>query len=369
MRDRVYDTAAILKPKIILWKSGELFVTSDSRVTTATVQGRPDNTINLKMPTFHNFTDPLFANGTIFFSIYVDDGYLFAQDAATGKEKWRFKLKRFGLTAPVVAGDVLFAGANDGTFYALVASTGEELWKFKRKGGPFFTVGPAVSDGVVYFTSSEPGISYNVLADGRIHALDALTGQQKWLFKTSGSLSSPAIQNKTLYVGSSAGYLYAIDGETGLEKWKFKAGKGVGAPALMSGVVYFDDFDGNLFAVDADSGQVKWKATKIPKTLSMLALANGVVYYSGAQHSVFAVDGASGQLKWMYQTPMLCKPPIIAGGTAYFASHDGFLYAVDAATGEERWKLESKNTVPSSPIIANGTLYFLTAAGHLYAVR
>ncbi len=62
----------------------------------------------------------------------------------------------------------------------------------------------------VYFTSTEAGGAYATLIDGRIYALDAQTGQQKWLFKIDASLSSPAIANQTLYVGDSEGHLHGV---------------------------------------------------------------------------------------------------------------------------------------------------------------
>src|SRR6201981_889748 len=46
----------------------------------------------------------------------------------------------------------------------------------------------------------------------------------KWTFHTNGSvISSPAVANGTIYVGSSDHNLYAINLDSGTLKWKFKA--------------------------------------------------------------------------------------------------------------------------------------------------
>jgi len=59
--------------------------------------------------------------------------------------------------------------------------------------------------------------------DGRLYALDARTGQEKWSFKTgSRVVSSPAVAGGMVYVGSGDGRLYALDARTGQEKWRFK---------------------------------------------------------------------------------------------------------------------------------------------------
>ena len=53
-----------------------------------------------------------------------------------------------------------------------------------------------------------------------------------------------------VYVGSEDGRLYALDARTGQEKWSFKTGSPVhSSPAVAGGVVYFVDTEGYLYAV------------------------------------------------------------------------------------------------------------------------
>ena len=75
-----------------------------------------------------------------------------------------------------------------------------------------------------------------------------------WTFKTDvgnvGFVSSLAIADGVVYVGSGDGRLYALDAETGQEKWRFKTdGAIVSSPAVAGGVVYFASTDGYLYAV------------------------------------------------------------------------------------------------------------------------
>jgi hypothetical protein len=47
--------------------------------------------------------------------------------------------------------------------------------------------------------------------DGRIYAFDAATGDERWLYHTDGAVvSTPAVWEGRLYVGSDDGYLYAL---------------------------------------------------------------------------------------------------------------------------------------------------------------
>ena len=118
----------------------------------------------------------------------------------------------------------------------------ESVWTFKTDvGNVGFVSSPAIADGVVYVGSG----------DGRLYALDAGTGQEKWSFNTEGEVvSSPTIAGRVVYVGSNDGRLYALDVETGQEKWRFKTGGPVASsPAIAGRVVYFSSLDGYLYAV------------------------------------------------------------------------------------------------------------------------
>ena len=118
----------------------------------------------------------------------------------------------------------------------------ESVWTFKTDvGNAAFVSSLAIADGVVYVGSK----------DGRLYALDAETGQEKWRFKTDGQVySSPAVAGGMVYIGSLDGRLYALDAETGQEKWSFKTGSPVpSSPAVAGGVVYFVDKEGYIYAV------------------------------------------------------------------------------------------------------------------------
>jgi outer membrane protein assembly factor BamB len=47
--------------------------------------------------------------------------------------------------------------------------------------------------------------------DKNLYAIDAITGLEKWRFKTGGEMySSPAVSNGVIYVGSNDRFLYAV---------------------------------------------------------------------------------------------------------------------------------------------------------------
>ena len=71
----------------------------------------------------------------------------------------------------------------------------------------------------------------------------------KWKFATGAAvISSPAVVDNTVYVGSSDHNLYALKLGDGALQWKFKTeGRVVSSPAVSEGVVYFGSYDGNFY--------------------------------------------------------------------------------------------------------------------------
>jgi outer membrane protein assembly factor BamB len=222
-------------------------------------------------------------------------------------------------------------------------------------------------------------------------------------FQTGGEVvSSPAVVDGVVYVGSNDGKLYAIDGAIGLLKWKFATGARVSSsPAVADGVVFFGSYDGNFYAVDARSGGVKWKfknagerryagthlhgalpvAEKMPDPfdvyLSSPVVWKGAVYFGSGDGNVYAVDAGSGALKWKFQTgDVVHASPAIVDGRLYVGSWDTYFYALDAATGAEVWRFktgddpETHNQVgiQSSAAVANGTVYFGCRDSKFYAL-
>lgn len=227
--------------------------------------------------------------------------------------------------------------------------------------------------------------------------------QVKWKFHTGGKVvSSPAVVEGTVYVGSTDNNLYAVDQETGAQKWKFKSfGSVTSSPAVSGGVVYFGSMDGNFYAVSADKGEMKWRfptggerrfAAKrlhgmepagemMPDPfdfyLSSPAVFDGVVYFGSGDGNIYALDVSTGAVRWRFQTgDVVHASPAIADGTVYIGSWDSYFYALDAKTGKEKWryktgedrKIYNQVGIQASAAVVDGVVYFGCRDSKFYAL-
>ncbi len=139
------------------------------------------------------------------------------------------------------------------------ASTGSLVWSSSVAGAMGYSCA-AFANGVVYVSTTDGGTSSN-LTSGGVSALDASTGNLLWNH-TVGSIdqSSPAVANGVVYVGSDisgpnpsnrtdSGNFYAFNATTGAIIWSYKTGEAVlSSPAIANGVVYVGSNDGKVYA-------------------------------------------------------------------------------------------------------------------------
>lgn len=139
--------------------------------------------------------EPIALGKTLFLASSRTDS-LTALDTETGGEKWRFYANGPIRFAPVAWKDRVYFGSDDGCLYCLQATDGALRWKFSavpsnRKllgNGRLISAwpirgGPVLQDGVLYFAAGVwpfEGIY--------IYALDADTGQVRWLNDRTGFL-------------------------------------------------------------------------------------------------------------------------------------------------------------------------------------
>jgi outer membrane protein assembly factor BamB len=316
----------------------------------------------------HSVSSPAIVDGVVYFG--SEDNYLYALDAESGQEKWKFRTEDWVLSSPAIANGLVYFGSEDGYLYAADSKTGQKKWNFKT--GDWIDGSPAVANGTVYFGSD----------DEHLYAVDANTGQEKWKFKTdSGMFSSPAIENSVVYFGSDSGYLFAANTITGQEIWKFKAGNSISSsPAIADGVVYIGSFSdfisgllfsaGYLYAVDAKTGQMIWKFRTGAAVDSSPAIYNGSIYFRSAGGNLYAVNAKTGEEIWKFRIrDGVQSSPAVADGIVYFGSKNGYLYAVDSKTGKGIWKFKTDGKVDSSPAIADGVIYFGSTGRIFYAMR
>jgi quinohemoprotein ethanol dehydrogenase len=258
---------------------------------------------------------------------------VFALDARTGKELWRWdpQVDQPKVRPAICCGNVnrgiaiyngmIIAPAIDGRLFALDAITGKPVWETRvvdSKDLHTITMAPRIAGDKVIIGAA----GGDKPTRGQFVALDAKTGQLAWRFYTVPGDPSKPFENEAMRVAAKT--------------WGGDFYKNGGGASVWDGFAY--DPDANLIYVGTSNPE-PW----VQKFRGAQGLDN---LYSC---SILAVDLTTGQLKWYYQAVpndnwdydntaqlMLLDLPI-RGRTRKVivqAPKNGFFYILDRITGE-----------------------------------
>jgi outer membrane protein assembly factor BamB len=165
-------------------------------------------------------------------------------DGGQPKTVWTFTAQNKLWSRPLVSDGVVYQGSLDHNMYALDAATGKELWKFTEAKSPIVTQ-PSISGGLLYFGSF----------DNQFYALDAKTGAVKWKTEVDGWVySSSLVANGAVYFGDAKGKFYALDAATGAVKWSFQTQGAIHAMPVLK--------DDKIYVVSGDTIAYELSATQ-----------------------------------------------------------------------------------------------------------
>jgi outer membrane protein assembly factor BamB len=212
------------------------------------------------------------------------------------------------------------------------------------------------------------GRAVTMFGDGEsdfVVALDAGSGEEVWRFRIGemfpkvggadgGQLSTPVIDEGTVFVLGARGTLYALKLDDGAERWSLALGEELGAKQpyfgftttpLVSGKTVFVQAGGadgkSLVALDKETGKLLWSAGDEPvgyqsPVLSKLAGREQIV--AATNLAVSGRDPATGKLLWRVEHGL--------------AERDG--WSTPIALGDDRFLLTARNESAAYRVAAQG---------------
>ena len=262
--------------------------------------------------------------------------------------------------APVTNRDVsvIYVGSADGKVYAVESVTGRPLWTFDTHAA-IISSPVALPDRIV--TAS---------TDGTVYCLEPREGQLLWSQAVKAPcVCTPSVHQETLLIGTMDGHITALDSKSGLMKWRYDAGAPVVAnPHSYNDLAFTTVRDGTVHALSINSGRLKWKAD-VSTAIVTGPMASADAIYVGAQTGVFhALEAETGRTIWEYET----DKPIISRGvivftSVLFCSQDKWLYCCDKYDGRLMWKSAVRGRVMANLTLAGPTVCLVTREGWIQA--
>ncbi|GBQ04097.1 serine/threonine protein kinase [Streptomyces spongiicola] len=317
--------------------------------------------------------DVAWAMGVADGRIHASDGpTLYTLDAGDGGERWRTPTDAWVYALQAARGTVVTATRGGGV-QGWEASRGEKLWEIAGAQTDFETpeAGPALHDDTVY-----------VCRDGRLQALDARTGGERWSYPVGDAASRGGVPARVTQAADGCTYVAAgtrvlcADTVTGHVRWHFEAPAVflsppvfAPGPAVTGGGIYLADYLGTVYALDAATGKDRWRiATEARQSVEPVLVADGSIHV-GSGNALYTLDALTGTPKWRFAAGgEVTGSPVAADGRIHFGSADHVLYTLDAAGGQLRWKLATGGEITGSPVARNGVVYACSKDRCVYAL-
>jgi outer membrane protein assembly factor BamB len=296
------------------------------------------------------------------------------------KPAWVFVAGSPLWAGPTFADGAVYAGGEDGRLHALDARTGNERWSF-RAGGPIRTRA-TVDGGDVYFQAD----------DGFLYKLSAASGEERLRLQVVEKPierlpfdnprshfdrfgSDVTVAGGRLHLGTHDGRVLALEPVHGGRVWEFAAGDSVlAAPAVDSGRVYFGSHDHFVYALDAGTGRLLWKRDTQGAVVSTPAVADDRVVVGNRCYDLLALDAATGEVDWKRYiwSSWVESSATIRDGVAYVGSSDAAsVFAFDVRTGRRLWGADVQGWAWGRPAVTDARVYACTASqvGYLASHR
>jgi len=249
----------------------------------------------------------------------------------------------------------VFVASLTGRLYVMDLLSGKEVWRWQGPPEAAIWASPVVyGDEVMVGVASPYGDK--PLVPGRIFALDATTGHQRWTLCVQvncqpggGVWSTMATdENGFAYVGigNPVDGVFAFDPLTGERRW-------------LSSLYADQDRDHGLLASPAYDGTSLYVPSASPPT------------------GLFALKPADGSELWRHETPLpVYSAPAVGNGVVVFGTGEvlgdasaGSVVALSTADGHVLFSFDAHSAVRSGPAIAGQLVVFGDAAGDLFALR
>jgi quinohemoprotein ethanol dehydrogenase len=279
---------------------------------------------------------PLYIDGVIYVSTAFNTK-VYAFDARTGKELWKFNVNVDGAwLRNVCCGNInrgiaawngkIYVGSLDARLIAIDAKTGKQAWSTDTiigdRADPLnrlsITMAPRVAKGKVFVGAS--GGEFGVR--GWIAAFDAETGKEAWRFYNVPGDPAKGFENKAM--------------ETAARTWSGEWWKLGGGGSVWDAAIYDPVTD--LLIYGTGNGTPWGAHARDPKLGDNLYIA-----------SIIALKPDTGEYVWHYQvtpgdnwdydavSPMMTADITIDGAQKHVLiqpNKNGFLYVLEAATGK-----------------------------------
>lgn len=189
-----------------------------------------------------------------------------------------------------------------------------------------------------YYSTQQPQLQYPVPAGFDVKCIVA---------DNASIFTRVGVDSKNLYFGNSLGYCKAVDKVTGELRWQFKTDAMLfSRPAVGDKYIVLPTSDKRLVWLDKKSGKKTWQYDADGPYVADGVVWGGVLYQGGYK-TFQAWDIKRHRLLWHYDSiNNYCQAaPVVDGSDVIFGAWDTYLRSLNSRTGALQWQWNNGRNV------------------------
>ena len=210
-------------------------------------------------PAVHADMAPIVKNGKVYFGTGYGEYRTYALDAMTGKEIWSTPTPYPVWGSPSSYDNIIYFGLGRGNFsesapipkgsvIALNMESGDTIWEYNEVGDAVMSAICVKNDQVIFGSK-----------DGHVYNLNASDGELNWRTDLNAVVaSSPAVTEESVYAATYEGRIFSLDISDGDLEWVYDSNsvsnglKFISSPAIANGNLYIGSSGRYVFCLGGD---------------------------------------------------------------------------------------------------------------------
>ncbi len=245
---------------------------------------------------------PLIYRNLLIFSCDASiNPFVVALDKRTGKVKWKTPRnvqvnRKFSFSTPLlleVGGKTQLISPGSGAVCAYDPDNGKEIWRVRYGQGYSVVPRPVAGHGLVFVSSGyDRATLYAIKVDAATRG-DVTDSNVVWqTSKRAPKNPSPLLIGDELYIVADTGTASCLDAKTGEEHWVERVGGGMSSsPVYADGRIYIQDEQGQGTVIEASKKFKVLAKNKVEgRTFATYALDDGVIFIR-SEKSLYRIEG------------------------------------------------------------------------------
>jgi outer membrane protein assembly factor BamB len=301
--------------------------------------------------------------------------------------RWSVEVSASPAAPPVIEGDEIFIVLQSGVVAARKVSDGTPAWEVPLKsdrpiavdGGRVYVatseqiVALKVGDGSKVWSVRTPAVIAPLVAQGgwviaatdqAVTAFRSADGSQVWTRELAGANVMPTMEGDNLYVPLQDGRLFALDLLTGKDRWLRSYDGPLSEVLAFSDRILFGTGDKFFFCLRASDGEREWQRVRLGSLVRGRPTGDeNHIYVASMDNTLRAYRRSNGALLWHPSVPF--RPttgPVVINSAVVVAGNASELRSFDALNGRPAEKITLEESLVMPPAFGKSDAATLMAA-------